>query len=136
MEAAEEITHRRLTVWNTYHPAFASLEDDGLVRRPIVPHGCTQNAHMYHLLLPDLAIRTAFIDGMRQQGIATVFHYIPLHVSPAGRKFGRSHGELLVTEDIADRLVRLPLWVGLEEHIDDITLAVSSVLFEATKVNS
>ena len=91
---------------------------------------------MYHLLLPNLAIRTAFIEGMRQKGIATVFHYIPLHVSPGGRKFGRSHGELLVTEDLADRLVRLPLWVGLEDHIDVITLAVSSVLFEAVNVNS
>jgi len=136
MEAAEEITHRRLAVWNTYHPAFASLEHDDVVRRPIVPHGCIQNAHMYYLLLPDLAIRTAFIDGMRQKGIATVFHYIPLHGSPAGQKFGRSHGELPVTEDLADRLVRLPLWVGLEEQVDEITLAVSSVLFEATNVNS
>lgn len=134
MEAADEITHRRLAVWNTYHQAFASLEHDGSVRRPIVPHGCTQNAHMYYLILPDLAFRTAFIDDMRKNGIATVFHYIPLHSSPAGKKFGRSHGELPVTEDLADRLVRLPLWVGLEERIEGITSAVASVLVKATKV--
>ena len=121
---------------NTYHQAFVSLEHDGLVRRPIVPHGCTQNAHMYYLLLPDLAIRTAFIDDMRKNGIATVFHYIPLHGSPAGKKFGRSHGELPVTEDLADRLVRLPLWVGLEERIDEITSAVASDFFETVNVNS
>lgn len=94
----------------------------------MMPHGCTQNAHMYYLLLPDLAIRTAFIDDMRKNGIATVFHYIPLHRSPAGKKFGRSHGELPVTEDLADRLVRLPLWVGLEEQIDDVIAEVFSTL--------
>lgn len=133
MEAADEITHRRLAVWNTYHQAFASLEHDGSVRRPTVPHGCTQNAHMYYLLLPDLATRTAFIDDMRKNGITTVFHYIPLHSSPAGKKYGRSHGELPVTEDLADRLVRLPLWVGLEERIEEITSTVASVLVKVTE---
>jgi dTDP-4-amino-4,6-dideoxygalactose transaminase len=120
MEAGEEITQRRLALWNTYHQAFADLEKAGHVRRPIVPDGCTHNAHMYYLLLPDLAARTAFIDHMRQQEIATVFHYVPLHRAPAGERFGRAHGDLPVTVDLADRLVRLPLWVGLEDHIERV----------------
>lgn len=128
MEAAEEITHRRLTLWNTYHQAFASLEHEGLVRRPIVPHGCSHNAHMYYLLLSDLATRSAFIDHMRQKEIATVFHYVPLHSSPAGERFGRAHGDLSVTLDLADRLVRLPLWVGLEEQVEPVIAEVFSAL--------
>jgi dTDP-4-amino-4,6-dideoxygalactose transaminase len=130
MEAAEEITHRRLAIWNTYHLAFARLEEQGALRRPIVPHGCSHNAHMYYLLLPSLSARTRFIDQMRQHDIATVFHYVPLHRSPAGQRYGRAHGELPVTEDLADRLVRLPLWVGLDEHIETVistaTAAISS----------
>lgn len=128
MEAAEEITHRRLALWNTYHQAFASLEHEGLVRRPIVPHGCSHNAHMYYLLLSDLATRSAFIDHMRQKEIATVFHYVPLHSSPAGERFGRAHGDLSVTLDLADRLVRLPLWVGLEEQVEPVIAEVFSAL--------
>lgn len=128
MEAAEEITHRRLALWNTYHQAFASLENESLVRRPIVPHGCSHNAHMYYLLLSDLATRSAFIDHMRQKEIATVFHYVPLHSSPAGERFGRAHGDLSVTLDLADRLVRLPLWVGLEEQVEPVIAEVFSAL--------
>ena len=128
MEGADEITHRRLAVWNTYHQAFASLEHEGLVRRPITPHGCAHNAHMYYLLLPDLATRTAFIGRMRQKEIAAVFHYVPLHSSPAGARFGRAYGTLPVTVDLADRLVRLPLWVGLEDHIETVVTEVFSAL--------
>jgi len=120
MEAADEITHRRLALWNVYHQAFLSLEQAGTLRRPMVPLECAHNAHMYYLLLPDLAHRTAFIDEMRQKNIATVFHYVPLHRSPAGEKFGRPHGTLPVTVDLADRLVRLPLWVGLEDRIERV----------------
>jgi len=128
MEAADEITHRRLAIWHNYHKAFSSLEHDGSVRRPMVPHGCTQNAHMYYLLLPDLVARTAFINRMRQNKIASVFHYVPLHRAPAGERFGRAHGELPITVDLADRLVRLPLWVGLEEQIDVVIAEVFSAL--------
>lgn len=128
MEAADEITNRRLTVWNSYHQAFAPLEHDGLVRRPIVPHGCAQNAHMYFLLLPDLATRTAFIGWLRHKDIFAVFHYVPLHCSPAGEHFGRAQGELPVTVNLADRLVRLPLWLGLEQHQGRVIEAVECFL--------
>jgi dTDP-4-amino-4,6-dideoxygalactose transaminase len=128
MEAADEITHRRLAVWNAYHQAFASLEHENLLRRPIVPKNCTHNAHMYYMLLPDLATRSAFIGYMRKKEIASVFHYVPLHSSLAGKCFGRAHGELTITVDLANRLVRLPLWVGLDEKIEVVIAEVFSGL--------
>ena len=117
LEEAKQITSKRLELWEDYHRAFAALEAEGRVRRPAVPEGCEHNAHMYYLLLKDLATRTAFIDMMRRQGINCVFHYVPLHSSPAGKKYGRAVGDMAVTDDLADRLVRLPMWVGLEPKV-------------------
>jgi dTDP-4-amino-4,6-dideoxygalactose transaminase len=117
LEHAEEITRRRLALWDRYFEWAGSLEADGLVRRPFVPEHCAHNAHMFYLLLPDLAARMGFIDFMRAQEIHPVFHYIPLHSAPAGRRFGRAQGELRVTHGTSDRLVRLPFWLGLEEHL-------------------
>jgi len=113
MEQADNITTQRLGIWNSYHAAFAALEHAGRVRRPIVSTGCEHNAHMYYLLLRDLADRTEFIQAMNQQGVYCVFHYVPLNTAPQGLACARSVGELSFTSDIADRLVRLPLWVGL-----------------------
>ncbi|MBM3125974.1 MAG: dTDP-4-amino-4,6-dideoxygalactose transaminase [Chloroflexi bacterium] len=113
MEAADEITHRRLAIWNTYHQAFAALEHDGQVRRPIVPHGCSHNAHMYYVQLPDADTRNRVVRRLKDEGIGAIFHYIPLHGSPAGLKFGRSHGRLPITESVAARVLRLPLWIGI-----------------------
>jgi dTDP-4-amino-4,6-dideoxygalactose transaminase len=122
LEETQQITTKRLEIWNEYHLAFEPLEAEGRLRRPVVPAGCEHNAHMYYLLLKDLATRTAFIDAMKQQGINCVFHYVPLHSSPAGKKFGRAVGDMAVTNDLADRLVRLPVWVGLEaEHPSFLT---------------
>jgi dTDP-4-amino-4,6-dideoxygalactose transaminase len=114
LESAEEITAQRLAIWQTYHEAFASLEQSGRLRRPFVPEDCGQNAHMYYLLLRDLEDRTAFIGAMKDRGIHCVFHYVPLHSSPYGRRVGRAAGDLTVTDDVANRLVRLPFWIGLE----------------------
>lgn len=116
MEEAETITQRRLAIWDTYHQAFAEAESSGKLRRPIIPAHCAHNAHMYYLLMPDLDARTAFIDKLREAGINSVFHYIPLHTAPAGQRLGRAHGDLKVTSDVANRLVRLPLWLGLEDQ--------------------
>lgn len=116
MEEAESITSRRLGLWNAYHEGFVEAEKQGYVRRPVVPAHCTHNAHMYYLLLPDLTARTAFISRMRDEGVNCVFHYVPLHTSPAGQRLGRTQGGLEVTEKMAERLVRLPLWLGLEEE--------------------
>ena len=95
---------------------------------PQIPLDCIHNAHMFYLLLHDLHARTSFIEGMKQAGIGTVFHYIPLHSSPAGKRYGRSDADLPVTNAISDRLVRLPLWVGIEEHLDHVMDTASRIL--------
>jgi dTDP-4-amino-4,6-dideoxygalactose transaminase len=115
IERAEEITAARLALWEGYHERFADLEAGGALRRPHVPEGRTHNAHMYYLLLEDGARRDRVIQRLREQGIHAVFHYIPLHSSPAGLRYGRAHGDLRVTDDASARLVRLPLWVGMSE---------------------
>jgi dTDP-4-amino-4,6-dideoxygalactose transaminase len=117
-EDAEQITARRLALWDRYHAWAAPLEQQGLLRRPVIPAYCTHNAHMYYLLLPSLDVRTRFIDELKEREVGAVFHYIPLHSSPAGRKYGRPHGSLAVTDDLSERLVRLPMWLGMEEHMD------------------
>ena len=100
------------------------------MRRPIVPDHCAHNAHMYYLLLPDLARKEAFIGALKQRGVGAVFHYIPLHSSPAGRRFGRAEGALSVTDAVSDRLVRLPLWNGLQEHMPRVLDAAGEALRE------
>jgi dTDP-4-amino-4,6-dideoxygalactose transaminase len=126
MEEAESITARRLAIWDRYHEALAGLELAGKLRRPIVPLNCQQNAHMYYILLDSLITRTMVIDRLKQQGIGAVFHYIPLHASPAGLKFGRVSGELEITEMLAERLLRLPLWLGVEEEMETVTANLSA----------
>jgi dTDP-4-amino-4,6-dideoxygalactose transaminase len=116
MEVADDITRQRLDLWNVYHEAFAELEGRGTVRRPVVPPHCEHNAHMYYLLLPDLKARALFIRQMREANIHVVFHYVPLHSAPTGVRLGRAHGDLSITSDISDRLIRLPMWVGLKNH--------------------
>ena len=116
MEAAEEITARRLELWERYHKGFEALEDAGRLRRPVVPDCCGHNAHMYYLLLPDSAGRNAFMEAMKIEHIQCVSHYVPLHSSPYGQKVGRVSGELKVTTGLAERLVRLPMWLGLERY--------------------
>ncbi|TLM63131.1 MAG: dTDP-4-amino-4,6-dideoxygalactose transaminase [Deltaproteobacteria bacterium] len=115
MEEAEAITAARLALWDNYHAAFAGLEAQGRARRPVIPADCRHNAHMYYLLVADLAERTALIAHLKARGILAVFHYVPLHSAPAGRRYGRAGGDLAVTADLSDRLVRLPLWVGLDQ---------------------
>ncbi len=127
MEEAHGITDRRLALWSRYHEHLAAPEAAGCLRRPLVPAPCRHNAHMYYLLLPDLAARTAFIARLKDDGIHCVFHYVPLHSAPAGRRYARTHGELQVTDGMADRLVRLPLWVGLEEQQAEVIEKVIAV---------
>jgi dTDP-4-amino-4,6-dideoxygalactose transaminase len=128
MEEAQTITERRLALWDTYHAALAPLEQAGQLRRPTVPAGCVQNAHMYYILLESLEQRTAVIDSMKAQGVNTVFHYVPLHSAPAGRKFGRAHGTLTQTDKLSERLLRLPLWVGLEAQQQQVLDALAHAL--------
>lgn len=128
MEDADDITRRRIAMWNNYHQWFEPAERAGKLRRPVVPDHCGHNAHMYYILLPDLARRTAVIEKLKAAEVHTVFHYIPLHSAPAGRKYARTHGEMMVTDDIADRLLRLPMYAGLEERQAEAIRIVLSVL--------
>lgn len=134
MEAAEDITNRRLVLWDTYHQALQPLEQANFIRRPIIPEDCLHNAHMYYVLLPSLEKRSQFMEKMRDHGVATVFHYVPLHSATAGLLYGRSQHELCVTDNLSERLVRLPLWVGLEEYVDNVILEVYSALDQSISI--
>jgi dTDP-4-amino-4,6-dideoxygalactose transaminase len=125
LEASHAITERRLAVWHQYHAAFESWESRGVVRRPIVPAGCRHNAHLYYLLFTDEPHRAAAQAFLRRAGIDAVFHYVPLHSSPAGRRYGRAAGAMPVTDDIAGRLLRLPLWAAMSG--DDIVCVVETL---------
>jgi dTDP-4-amino-4,6-dideoxygalactose transaminase len=114
MEEAESITQKRLKIWQTYHDALAPLEIADKLRRPYIPNGCQHNGHMYYILLPSLKQRDQAIATLAQQGINAVFHYVPLHSAPAGQRYARSHGSLKNTTELAFRLLRLPMWIGLE----------------------
>jgi len=113
MEEAGDITRRRLDIWNIYHKAFAQLEQSSSVRRPVIPLDCGHNAHMYYLLMPDLEKRTALIEYLKKAEVKAVFHYVPLHTSACGHQYARTHGELNATDLQSDRLIRLPVWIGL-----------------------
>ena len=128
LEQADDINLRRLDLWHRYHEQFAALEKQDKLRRPVIPADCQHNAHMYYLLLPDLQQRTAFIDSLKQHGIWAVFHYVPLHSSPMGKQYGRSCGELKNTDEMSARLVRLPMWLGLEEELDDVIQLIINIL--------
>ena len=128
LQEAEVITQQRLEVWNAYHEAFGQLEAQERLRRPIVPEHCQHNGHLYYLLLRDLQDRTQFIETLKDQGINCVFHYVPLHSSPAGKKYGRVSGNLSVTESISERLVRLPMWLDLYKHQKQTIETIISIL--------
>lgn len=114
LEIADKINSKRLEIYNTYHEAFAPLEEKGVVERPYIPEYAVHNAHMYYLKLENLEARTRFIAYLRENGIQGVFHYIPLHSATAGKKFGRFHGEDVYTTKESERLVRLPLYYNLD----------------------
>jgi dTDP-4-amino-4,6-dideoxygalactose transaminase len=113
LEEAERITNDRLASWARYHELLEPLEAKCVLRRPVIPEGCQHNAHMYYVLLAPGIDRQRVLDELKRNGIYSVFHYVPLHSSPAGLRYGRVHGSLEVTARQSERLIRLPLWVGL-----------------------
>jgi dTDP-4-amino-4,6-dideoxygalactose transaminase len=127
-DEADQINDRRLAIWSRYHEWAAKHEAAGRLTRPTIPKHCAHNAHMYYMLMPSLQARTQFIEGLKDRGVQAVFHYIPLHSSPAGRELGHAGSDLSVTDDIADRLVRMPLWLGVEEHLPAIFAAADKAL--------
>ncbi len=131
MQEAHVITARRLEIWNTYHQYFEPLEAAGLLRRPVVPSECGHNAHMYYLLVDNLEQRTRFIEHMKRHGITCVFHYVPLHSSPYGMSCGRVANSCPVTDELSNRLVRLPLWLGIETQQASVIKAVESFFAKA-----
>ncbi len=128
MEEADHITTKRLAIWSIYNQSLAPFEDSEKIRRPIIPDGCKHNAHMYYMLLRDLESRTQVIAKLKSVDISAVFHYVPLHNSPYGTKFGRAHGDLFNTIIASERLLRLPLWLGVEMHQQRIVNELSNCL--------
>jgi dTDP-4-amino-4,6-dideoxygalactose transaminase len=129
LEEVDSISSRRKYIWNRYNAAFETMEARGILRRPIIPPHSKHNAHIYYLLLPDLNARTTFIKKLKDQDIQAIFHYVPLHSSPAGLEYGRVSGNLLITDDVSDRLVRLPLWIGMTDlDIDRVIDACHAAL--------
>jgi dTDP-4-amino-4,6-dideoxygalactose transaminase len=138
LEQADSITQRRLDIWESYHERLGALEEQQLLRRPIVPAHTQHNAHLYYVLLPDGSNRGAVLAELNQGGVNAVFHYVPLHSAPAGRRFGRSYGSLDTTESVSARLVRLPLWAAMDEAdiehvVDTLARAVSRFAAKAAR---
>lgn len=128
---ADKINDDRLKSWNAYYQAFAPLQAEGKVTLPAVPDGCVHNAHMFYLKCKSLEQRTALISFLKERGILAVFHYVPLHSAPAGKKFGRFHGEDIYTTAESDRLVRLPLYYGLSEEDCNAVIAAVREFYES-----
>lgn len=127
LQEYEKIQADRMETWEFYHQAFEDLEQSGYVHRPVIPPYAQHNAHMYYLKVADLDTRTRLISYLDERGIMAVFHYVPLHTSPAGKKFGRFHGEDRYTTRESERLLRLPLYYGIgQENRETVAEAVKS----------
>ncbi|MCI9435734.1 MAG: dTDP-4-amino-4,6-dideoxygalactose transaminase [Lachnospiraceae bacterium] len=121
LEIADDINEARLALWNRYYENLEPLAGAGKVELPVVPEGCVHNAHMFYLKAADLDERTALIAYLKEKGIMSVFHYIPLHTAPAGKRFGRFHGTDRYTTKESERLARLPMYYGLSgDEVDYI----------------
>lgn len=113
LEQAEKINNDRLISWELYRQGLAPLAGQGAVELPVVPDGCTHNAHMFYIKTKDLQERTQLTDYLKEKGISAAFHYVPLHSSEAGRRYGRFCGEDRFTTKESERLLRLPMYYGL-----------------------
>ena len=115
LEQKEMINQNRLRAWNMYNELLKPLQEKGRIELPYIPKECTHNAHMFYIKTKDLEERTRLISYLKENDISAVFHYIPLHISPAGAKFGRFHGEDKYTTKESERLLRLPLYYGIND---------------------
>jgi dTDP-4-amino-4,6-dideoxygalactose transaminase len=128
LEEVHELTRKRKKIWSRYHQGLQELELAGLLRRPVVPSSCDHNGHLYYLVMPNPSVRSRLIAELRAREIQAPFHYVPLHTSPAGVRFSRTHGRLPITERAGECLLRLPIWIGIEPHLDRIIGEISSIL--------
>lgn len=125
LQAADEINNARLHSWNLYHELLTPLEEASLIELPHIPQDCTHNAHMFWLKAKDIEERTSLIAWLKERGIGSAFHYVPLHSAPAGEKFGRFHGEDKYTTAESNRLLRLPMYYGLTD--EDVRIVAEAV---------
>ena len=132
LEEADRLNEERLRLWHRYHEALIDFEACELLRRPVVPPDCQANGHIYHVLVPSSGGRTTVLRLLRDRGVDALFHYVPLHSAPAGRRYGRVSGPLPVTEDLASRLIRLPLWRGMTDA--DLETVVDTIRDSLTPV--
>lgn len=122
LEVADEINEVRLARWGRYYRNLKPLQEASKIELPIIPEGCVHNGHMFYIKAKDLEERTKLIGFLKENGILSVFHYVPLHSAPAGLKFGRFHGEDKYTTKESDRILRLPMFYKLtEEEVDYIS---------------
>lgn len=117
LEEGKQITQSRLDTWQEYHTAFAEIEAAEYLRRPVVPAYCQHNAHMYYVILPTADLRNRILDHLNALNIVAIFHYIPLHNSPAGLRYTRTHGRMDVTDSLSSRLLRLPMFNFMDETL-------------------
>lgn len=125
LEEADAVNQRRMENWNLYYELLQDLKEAGTVELPVVPEGCVHNGHMFYIKARDLKERTALLKHLKEKGISAVFHYVPLHSSEAGQKYGRFHGQDKHTTKESDRLLRLPMYDGLKE--EQIRYVVSEI---------
>lgn len=125
LEEADKINNHRLALWNLYNELLQPLKDEGKIELPTIPKECEHNAHMFYIKAKGLQERTELITFLKENNIGAVFHYIPLHTSPAGLRFGRFHGEDAYTTSESERLLRLPMYYSLAE--DEVRYVVEKI---------
>lgn len=126
LEEHERISRKRMEIYNYYHENLKCLADEGKIEQPFVPEECVHNAHMYYIKVRDIQVRTRLLAYLRERGICSVFHYVPLHSAPAGKKFGRFHGEDVYTTKESERLMRLPMFYNLD--MEDVKKVVDAIV--------
>ncbi|MBX9786270.1 MAG: dTDP-4-amino-4,6-dideoxygalactose transaminase [Alphaproteobacteria bacterium] len=127
LEEMNDINKNRMSIWNTYHSSFESLEKEGYLTRPFIPLDCLHNAHLYYVIVKTPMIRENLLKFMKENGVQCTSHYVPLHSAPAGVKYGKSFGDLHITNKIADQIVRFPLWPQMtSDNLAHITRLITS----------
>ena len=115
LECSEKIKSSKIKIWDNYFNELQKLEELGILKRPTVPESCSHNGHLFYVILENSTVREKLINNLIENEIHSVFHYIPLHSSPAGKKYTKTSGDLKITEAMSSKVLRLPSWVGLDQ---------------------